>query len=329
MYKNTIFTFIMISLCLLACQNSSDKVKEEPTLELEHAGQQLEVQLLHKVNAKLGEGALWNIESQTFYWVDIENKYLHIYHPDRKRLEPHRMPSRIGTVVSMNADTVLVALEDGVHFYDLKNRTFSPFCLIDKRKENIRFNDGKCDPMGRLWVGTMDMDCKHPNGALYMIDSNGQPTQKLDSITISNGIVWNKAKDKMYYIDTPTQQVAIFDYDVSNGGISNRKILCTIPDTLGSPDGMTIDEHDNLWIGLWNGNSVINVHHETGEIIKTIEVPAHNVTACAFGGPDLDILYITTASVDMTEEEMQTYPLAGSLFSVRPGVRGLPSPTFK
>ena len=150
----------------------------------------------------------------------------------------------------------------------------------------------------------------------------------IDSVTISNGIVWTKDAATMYYIDTPSAEIKAFDYDKNTSTISNERTAVKVPVTMGFPDGMAIDEEDMLWVGLWNGNSVVRFDPNTGKIISKIEVPAHNVTACAFGGPNLDKLYITTASVDMTKEENAKYPMAGSVFIADPGVRGVKSDFF-
>ena len=150
-----------------------------------------------------------------------------------------------------------------------------------------------------------------------------------DSVTISNGIVWTSDKKTMYYIDTPTSTIKEFDYNNETGEISNGKIAVKIPIKLGFPDGMTIDEENMLWVGMWNGNAVIRFNPKTGKVISKVEVPAHNITSCAFGGENLEMLYITSARVDMTEEELIKYPLAGSLFKVNPGVKGVKSNFYK
>lgn len=150
----------------------------------------------------------------------------------------------------------------------------------------------------------------------------------LDSITISNGIVWTKDGRTMYYTDTPTGKIRAYDFDPWNATLSNERVAVEVPVELGFPDGMTIDADDMLWVALWNGNAVVRFDPKTGEILQKIEVPAHNVSSCAFGGPNLDILYITSARVDMSEAELEAFPLAGSVFEVKPGVHGVKSTFF-
>lgn len=284
--------------------------------------------LEYEIAADLGEGAFWNHETQTLFWVDIEGKLLHIYDPETKVNRSFPTPSRIGTVVPQNDTTAVVALEDGIYLMDLQTGALSLLSDVEAELHENRFNDGKCDPNGNLWVGSMRMDESQASAALYRVNSEGETKKMLENITISNGIVWSNDHTKMYYIDTPTTKVRVFDYDKATAEISNEQTVIEVPATMGYPDGMAIDAEGMLWVALWNGNSVVRYHPETGAVLQKIEVPAHNVTSCAFGGKDLSILYITTASRDMNASEKMQYPLAGSLFQVVPGVKGVKSNFF-
>lgn len=281
------------------------------------------VKLELDIKSKLGEGAFWDHKEQRLFWIDIEGKKLHVYDPNSKKNISFDTPSRIGTVVPINKLEAVVALEDGIYVLNTSTGSFSLFSDVEADMPYNRFNDGKCDPNGNLWVGSMHLNQSAPKANLYRIDSEGAAEKMKDSITISNGIVWTKDKKTMYYIDTPTGHIQAFDYDESNSTISNGRVAVTIPDTLGKGDGMTIDEEDKLWVGLWDGDAVAQFDPLTGELLQKIEVPAHNVTSCAFGGKNFETLYITTSSLDMTEEEQKKYPLAGSIFKVNPGVKGV------
>ncbi len=308
---------------ILSCKKKSE-VEQQKTPETTENLAQLE----YEIKPLLGEGAFWNHRTQEFWWVDIEGKKLHIYNPGNKTNRSHDMPSRIGTVVPQTDSTAVVALEDGVYIKNLLSGALDRISDAEGDNPANRFNDGKCDPNGNLWVGSMRMDQTIPGATLYKVAPSGETTRMLDSITISNGIVWTKDSRTMYYIDTPTGTIRGFDFDPKTNEISNERVAVEVSESLGFPDGMAIDAEDKLWVGLWNGNSVVRFDPITGELMKTIEVPAHNVTACAFGGPNLDILYITTASLDMTDEEKEKYPLAGSIFVADPGVRGVKSCFF-
>ncbi|WP_406685175.1 SMP-30/gluconolactonase/LRE family protein [Seonamhaeicola sp. MEBiC1930] len=289
----------------------------------------LKAELEYEIPAQLGEGAFWNYKTQELYWIDIESKKVNIYNPNTKLNRVFETNSRVGTIVPTDKKDVLIALEDGVYNLNINSGECTPFTKMKNELIGCRLNDGKCDPSGRFWVGSMHFQQEEGKANLYMVNAEGELENKKERVTISNGIVWTSDKKTMYYIDTPTSEIKAYDYDDETGNISNERVAVTIPLELGFPDGMTIDDENMLWVGMWNGNAVIRFNPNTGEILQTIEVPAHNVTSCAFGGENLEILYITTASLDMTDEEQKNYPLSGSVFKVIPGVKGVESSFFK
>lgn len=281
------------------------------------------VKVTIEIKSKLGEGAFWDHHDQRLFWVDIEGNKVHIYDPATKKNKTFDTPSRVGTVVPKNKDEAVIALEDGIYMLNTNNGDLSLFSDIEAELTGNRFNDGKCDPNGNLWIGSMHLDQSAPKANLYKVEGSGISSKMLDSVTISNGIVWTKDKKTMYYIDTPTGYIRAFDFNPENSTISNERIAVYIDESIGFGDGMAIDSEDKLWVALWNGNAVVRFDPLTGKLMKKIDVPAHNVTSCTFGGKNFDTLYITTSSLDMTEKEMEKFPLAGSLFEVRPGVKGV------
>lgn len=314
---------IGFSIILFACNSKNyKKIKEEKK-------QNNIASLEYKVEANLGEGAIWNYKTHELYWIDIEGRKLNIYNPKSKINKVLNTESRIGTVVPFTEDEALIALENGVHKIDIQTGKSNLFTDMKNELAGSRLNDGKCDPSGRFWVGSMHLEQETGKANLYTITSENILQKKINSVTISNGIVWTSDKKTMYYIDTPTSTIKEFDYNNETGEISNGKIAVKIPIKFGFPDGMTIDEENMLWVGMWNGNAVIRFNPKTGKVISKIEVPAHNITSCAFGGENLETLYITSARIDMTEEELIKYPLAGSLFSINPGVKGVKSNFYK
>jgi len=286
--------------------------------------------LEYKITAKLGEGAFWNHKTSELYWIDILNNKLHRYNPSTRKNRSLKTPSSIGTVAPTSKENkAIVALKDGIYLINTNDGTLELFSNVERELTENRLNDGKCDPKGRLWVGSMALSQEKGKANLYMIDKRGKAELKIAGVTISNGIVWSGDKKTMYYIDTPTAEIKAYDYDNETGAISNERIAVKVSELLGSPDGMAVDENDNLWVGMWNGNAVIQFDSKTGEVLSRVDVPAHNVTSCAFGGDNLDVLYITTASIDMTDEEKQQLPMAGSIFKVKTDVKGVKSPFFK
>ncbi|MGM5470778.1 SMP-30/gluconolactonase/LRE family protein [Flavobacteriaceae bacterium LMO-SS05] len=316
---------LLIPFMLINCKSNK---KEEPPTEVVNELKNKAI-LEYEIQTELGEGSFWNDDTQELYWIDILGNQLYIYNPNTKTNRSLSTSSNIGTVVPIDQSKAVVALEDGIYIIHTNSGETSLLSDTERNIPTNRFNDGKCDPSGRFWVGSMAFDETPKAAHLYMVNGKGETTLKLDSVSISNGIVWTKDKKTMYYIDTPTSEIKAFDYDDTTGNISNPRVAVKVHDSLGFPDGMTIDEHDRLWVGMWNGNAVICFDPITGKLVSKIDVPAHNVTSCAFGGKDLDTLFITTASVDMTAEEHIKYPLAGSLFKAVPGVKGVKSTLFK
>jgi len=192
------------------------------------------------------------------------------------------------------------------------------------RPEN-RFNDGKCDPAGRFWAGTMlngAGESDPPHGSLYSLDAHHHVQHRLSGVRISNGICWSPDKTTMYFVDSPNRWVDAFDYDDATGAIGNRRVAVTVPREYGMPDGMTIDAEGMLWVAGWGGGQVSRWDPATGKFLETIAVPASQSSACAFGGPNLDELYITSARIGLDAATLAHEPHAGSLFVARPGVKG-------
>ena len=289
----------------------------------------LHAELVLDAKTMLGEGSIWHPKENKLYWIDIEGKVLHIYDPATNKDQQFLLGSRVGTVVPVKGGGALVALQNGIHKIDTKTGKLSFINNPLPDTNNLRFNDGKCDPSGRFWVGTMALDSRKKGGVLYRMDKDKTIRVILDSVTISNGIVWTADRKTMYYNDTPTGTIQAFDYDDNTGEISNRRVAVRIPRGGGGPDGMTIDADGNLWVALWGSGTVGKFDPRTGQLLQKVIVPAPNVSSCAFGGKNLETLYITTARVYMNEEKLKQFPLSGGLFSVKPGVHGVPAEFYK
>jgi sugar lactone lactonase YvrE len=221
----------------------------------------------------------------------------------------------------------MLAIKSGFASLDLNTEKVTLIVDPEKRPEN-RFNDGKCDPMGRFWAGSLEYKELSPAGCLWRLDANLTVHRMLDGIFASNGIVWTSDKETMYYTDSHTLRIDAFDYDNESGNISNRRAAVTCTKADGYPDGMAIDAEDKLWVAHWDGNSVKRWDPKTGKLLRKIEFPATRVTSCAFGGPNFDQLYVTTATTGVDPAVLAKYPNAGGLFRVDPGVRGVPTFEF-
>lgn len=289
----------------------------------------MKAELLIDAKATLGEGPCWDARKNLFYWVDIIEKKVHIYNPATKAAQSISVDHLVGAAVARESGGFILATKEG--FYALDEKTKKMEFIHDPEDDltGNRFNDGKCDPAGRFWAGTMHIDEKEPTGSLYVLHTDLTVKKMLEDITISNGLAWSSDYKTMYYIDSPTKQVAAFDYDLQSGLISNKRTVVTIPEGEGIPDGMTIDAEGNLWVAQWGGYKVSKWNPTTGKRLAEVDIPAKQVTSCVFGGEELNELYITSATTGLDEGELSAYPHSGGVFRVKTDVKGGETYVFK
>ena len=272
----------------------------------------------------IGEGPVWDRRNKCIYWVDIPQCEIYQFFPMQNKSRTYKTDNMVGSFALRASGGIIAALKNGFAIIDLDNETTQLLTDPEAYIKNNRFNDGKCDPAGRYWAGTMDMSGRPNAGGLYMLESNHLASIKIKDVSCSNGLAWSADNSTFYYIDTPTRQVAAYDYEITNGNITNKRILVTFPEDEGYPDGMTIDSEGMLWVALWDGWKVVRLNTKTGEIIDKFFLPVSKVTSCTFGGETLEDLYITSAKSGLTDIELTEQPLAGSLFVIRNcGFKGL------
>lgn len=297
------------------------------TLKHTNAMTNVQVKEVLPLITRVGEGPIWDYKYHRLLWIDTQGSVF-IYTPSNGENREIKVGKMVGTVVPYTQDSVIVGLQDGIYSLDLKSEKLTFMSAPEGSIEGNKYNDGKCDRRGRLWIGTMDNECK-PNKANFFVYDGKESRKVLGNVTISNGVTWSPDGTKMYYQDTPTLNVSQFDFDEEKGEITNRKEIISLPQELGTPDGNTIDEEGMLWVANWGAACVTRWDPRTGKLLQKIDVPALNVSAVAFGGEQLDELYITTAQYYMPEGEDKNYPEAGKLFVVKPGVKGLRCNYFK
>ena len=262
--------------------------------------------------SKWGEGPIYSKDH--LIYVDIEGHALISLDPKSETEKIWEMGERIGTVVPRATDGFICAGDSGIYSFDPetgdKNLIADP--EAGKRPDN-RFNDGKCDPMGRFWAGTISTVKKTGDANLYMLDKNGDLTLKVPEVTNSNGICWNADATQMYYIDTPTKEIRSYPFDNLSGSIGEASVIVNTESQGwdGSPDGMTIDIEGMLWVAMCHGGSVLRIDPSSGSLLQKINFPCVETTACAFGGDELDRLFVTTGIHKSIEEEN-----AGRIFVV-------------
>ena len=269
----------------------------------------------------LGENALWCPREQVLWWFDVVSVVLWRFTPATGRVDQWPLPKRAGSFALRAARGLLFAFQKGFATLEEAGGEFIWRDVAGIAFGDERFNDGKVDRAGRFWAGTMPISGSGPHGSLYLVGKEGSLHRMVTGVTISNGLAWSLDRKKMYYIDTPTFEVACFDYDDTTGSIDRRRTAFKIPRTEGAPDGMTIDAEGMLWVAHWGGWQVTRWDPEKGTKIDQIKLPVSNVTSCTFGGSDLRDLYITSAREGLTAAQL----LAGALFVIRQSDwKGLP-----
>jgi len=286
----------------------------------------MKVKLAYQANDILGEGPVWVSEEQALYWVDIVRPALQRWHPASRTYKHWEMPSDIGCFALREQGGAVVALRTGFAFLDLGSGQLTPISDPEAEIPSTRFNDGKCDRLGRFWAGTMDEESPNTRGALYRMDSNGSYQRIKSGIGISNGLGWSPDNQTMYYTDSIKRTIWAYDFNLENGMISNERLFAQTPQAY-VPDGLTVDAEGYVWSAKWDGWKVVR-YAPDGSVDLEVKLPIQRPTSCNFGGPDLRQLFITSASIDLNENELQDQPLAGSIFMVETNTEGLPEPRF-
>jgi len=280
------------------------------------------------VTAVLGEGPYWVPEDDCLLWVDIHRGQLHrTYFPSGEAITMDlgavsaAFPTVGGGILTAGGSELALHLpaERGEHW------TRRVIAEVPARA-GIRFNDAGVDPAGRVWVGSMHIDESEPLGELYRLDAGGVLTTVVKGVTVSNGLAWSPDGSRMYYADSPMRRIDMFDYDPATGEAFQRRVFADLSAFDGVPDGLTVDADGCVWVAIWGGG-VLRRFAPDAALDAVLQVPVSQPTSCAFGGPGMADLYITSASVGLTEAELKAQPLAGRLLRLRPGPVGLPSTT--
>jgi len=286
---------------------------------------ELTIECVADVHAVLGEGPVWVPRDQALYWVDIQDRK--IFRLDAEhQLTEWLTPARIGSLAPLAETGFIGGTEAGIaiihpdaNLYDLILRP------EDDRPDN-RFNDGKVDREGRFWAGSMDDTKRRASGALYRVDLDRSITRVDDDYRICNGPAFSPDGRTMYHNDTARNVTYAFDL-AENGQASNRRVFLKHDPVQGHPDGMTVDADGGLWIAFWGGWCVRRFS-PAGECLQTIRLPVEQPSSCAFGGPKLDRLYVTSARESLSDEQLAMQPSAGGLFMLEAGVQGLAERPF-
>jgi sugar lactone lactonase YvrE len=273
----------------------------------------------------LGECPLWDEREGVLWWVDI-------LAPALKRLDTsvkaYPLPEPMGSFAFREKGGLLAAMKSGIYLYDRGANERERIASPEADMPENRFNDGRCDRAGRFWAGTMvDEPPRGPKGSLYRISPDHSCTRMRTGIVIPNSLAWSPDGRTMYFADSVREVIWAFDYDLAAGALSNERLFFDCKNNPGSPDGSCVDADGCLWNAEYGGWRLVR-YTPSGKIDRSIAMPVANPTCCCFGGRDFDTLYITSASQNLSVSSLEKQPLAGSVFAVRPGVKGLPESRF-
>jgi sugar lactone lactonase YvrE len=275
---------------------------------------------------QLGEGPFWDERSDELLRVDIARGLIHAWDPVSRRAARHELAGEVSAVLPRaQAPGWVVAVGHRLLLRDGDGQR--PLAAVELRRPDNRFNDCKCDPQGRVWAGTMSKRRAPGTAALYRLAAGGEIERAIAGTTISNGLAWSPAGDRMYFIDSTTQRIDVLDFDAASGDVADRRALVRVDPRDGLPDGMTVDAEGGLWVCLFGGGAVRRYSPE-GALEAAIALPVTNPTSPVFGGADLRTLYVTSARHRLSPDQLAVEPLAGAVLALRPGVRGLPGNRF-
>jgi xylono-1,5-lactonase len=276
--------------------------------------------------AVLGEGPVWVEREQALYWVDIKGDRIFRRRFSDGEVTTFTPPLRICSLAPRASGGFIAGSARGFALVDLDAGRYELIGEVEPDLPQNRFNDGKVDRQGRFWAGTMDGAEKEVSGALYRLDPDRSWSRVDDGYRVTNGPAFSIDGKRMYHSDSARRRIYVFDLN-EGGGATGKRLFTKLDEQHGYPDGMTVDADDCLWVAFWDGWCVRRFS-PAGECIKTIQMPVQRPTSCAFGGPELDHLFITSACGGLNEKALSTQPYAGGLFMIKPGVRGAADALF-
>ena len=287
---------------------------------------------------EVGEGPIWDVDRQRLLWVDILGKVVHAFHPDSGQAQAWQLDEMIGFIVPCEDGRWIAGLASGLAYIRLSDDPNDDHSVgldfIDRPEKDQpenRFNDGACDVQGRLWCGTMHMPGTQAIGKLYCYDQSPMAQIMDEGYIVPNGPAFSRDGRTLYHCESsgnPEHPQAIYALDLVDGNVNGKRMLVDYRERTGAPDGLMVDADDRLWVGEWGG-ARLACFDAQGTLLQEISLPTANVTKAAFGGENMDVLYVTTGKATLSKEQLAAEPQAGGLFEIQGVGRGLPSSRFK
>lgn len=275
----------------------------------------------------LGEATVWDTRSQRLAWVDCDQRKLYLYAPETGEVQEVTLPGHPGSYAFMADGRILMAYRTGLSLIDLETGQHDPVDVSGIDFATARFNDGACDRAGRFWVGTMHKAMREPAGGLYRIDPDLSAHLMAEGYIVANGLAFSPDNRILYHTDSRPAVIYAYEYDLERSAISNRQIFADFGGRNERPDGCTVDAEGNVWAAMLGGSRIAVIDPQ-GREFRSIPLSVSRPTSLCFGGPNLDILFVTSMQYGLTEEELQAQPLAGVLLALSGLGVGLPEPHF-
>lgn len=287
----------------------------------------MQAQLVVDCKNHHGEGVLWNALDQRVWWTDIHGQKLWFFDPAGGDSRSFDMPGRVCCFAPCKSGGLIVAFADRVSLYDPDTGVEKKICDFEPENPETRLNDGRTDRQGRLIVGGMNEGTGAANSSVIRIDPDLSVTTLINSVSCANSTCFSPDGRIMYFADTPDNEIVAYDYEPAAGTISNRRLLASFSGEPGLPDGSCVDAQGDVWNAEWEGRRVVRIAPD-GRVDRVIEVPVWKPTCCAFGGENLDTLFITTSRLMSDAAQLAAEPHSGGLFAVKPGIHGVQDAPF-
>lgn len=274
----------------------------------------------------LGEGPVWDVQEQALYWVNIRGCAVRRFDWGTRRVDTWTLPEVVGSLAVRHGGGLLLALKSSLSYFDPVTGALQRVSAPEADWPEMRFNDGKCDRQGRFWAGTMNDVTREPEGTLYRLDPARGCAAMQTGIRIPNSLCWSPDGRVMYFADSPMRTIFAYPFDAATGELGDRREFATV-EAPAIPDGATVDAEGFVWCAHYDGWRIVRFAPD-GRIDRLVELPVQRPTSVQFGGPGLDVLFVTTATQKLSQEDLAKQPLAGALLALEPGVKGLPEARY-
>lgn len=309
-----------------ACSSADDIVIIQNTM----SATSTDIQCVIPPGAKLGEGTFWDCRDQALWWLDIFARTIYRFDPVTGGQDSWATPEDPGCLATRAQGGLVISMRSGFFFLDPVSARFEPIVDPESEIESTRFNDGRTDRQGRFWAGTMVVDARaEPRkiAGLYCLHADLRCERKLDGIGCANGLAWSPDSRVMYHSDSHTPLVRAWDFDPVSGDLDNVRTFVDLTFMDGIADGATVDDEGCYWVTIPFKSKLLRFD-PAGALMRSIDLPCDIPTCCEFGGKDLDVLYVTSAALHRTPQELTDQPYAGAVFALDVGARGLPAAPF-